>query len=172
MIVEKLAGDQTQRILQIVRSSLRAVVYGILGTTLVQALASLAGLLIAGVPFPFAFGFLSFFLCIIPGAMNLLWMPVVTGWLLMNGETGSAVFIAVWFVFFVGTIDNWLRPVLISREVELPFILILLGIFGGLLAFGFIGLFLGPTILATGFALVMDWVIRKERESIFDLHDE
>ena len=171
LVVEKLAGEQTQRILQIISSSLRAVVYGILGTALVQAFASLVGLLIAGVPYPYVFGVLSFFLSIIPAAMNLLWIPIA-GWLLTEGEAGWAVFIVLWFVLFVGTIDNWLRPILISREVELPFILILFGIFGGLLAFGFIGLFLGPTLLATGFALILDWVIRKEKESIAELDED
>lgn len=171
MVIQKLAGEQTQRILQIIRSSLRAVVYGILGTALVQALASLLGLLIAGVPYPFALGMLSFFLSIIPAAMNFLWIPIAA-WLMMEGEAGWAIFIILWFVLFVGTIDNWLRPILISREVELPFILIMFGIFGGLLAFGFIGLFLGPTLLATGFALITDWVIRKEKESIEELKEQ
>lgn len=165
LIVEKLAGERTHRILQIVSASLRAVVYGILGTALVQALASLLGLVIAGVPYPYVFGVLSFFLSIIPAAMNLLWIPIA-GWLFIEGEPGWAVFIVLWFVLFVGTIDNWLRPILISREVELPFILIMFGIFGGLLSFGFIGLFLGPTLLSTGFALILDWVLRKEKESI------
>jgi predicted PurR-regulated permease PerM len=163
--VQRLAGEQTQRILSIVRNSLRAVVYGILGTALVQALAAILGFTLAGVPYAFVLGVIGFFLMIIPAAGTLVWLPV-SGWLLVNGETGWAIFIAVWFLLFVGTIDNWLRPILISREVELPFVLIVLGIFGGLLAFGFIGVFLGPTLLATSYALVLDWLIRKEQETI------
>ena len=163
--VQRLAGEQTQRILQIVRSSLRAVVYGILGTALVQALASILGFVIAGVPYAFVLGVIAFFLMIIPAAGTLVWLPI-SAWLLINGETGWAVFIAGWFLLFVGTIDNWLRPILISREVELPFVLIVFGIFGGLLAFGFIGVFIGPTLLATSYALVLDWLIRKEQETI------
>ncbi|MDT8406863.1 MAG: AI-2E family transporter [Methylococcales bacterium] len=164
LVVEKLAGEQTQRILAVISSSLRAVVYGILGTALIQALVAVVGLIIAGVPYPFILGVMSFFLTIIPSAMNVLWIPIAL-WFLLTGETGWAIFIAVWFVVLVGTIDNWLRPILISREIELPFILIMLGIFGGLLAYGFIGLFLGPTLLATGFALLSDWIIRKEQEA-------
>ncbi len=163
LIMEKLAGEQTQRILGVVNSSLKAVVYGILGTALIQAMVSILGLVIADVPYPFILGVIAFFLTIIPSAMNLLWIPVSL-WFLAIGETGWALFIAIWFVALVGTIDNWLRPILISREIELPFILIMFGIFGGLLAFGFIGLFLGPTLLATGFALLTDWVRRKELE--------
>ena len=74
----------------------------------------------------------------------------------------------MWFVLFVGTIDNWLRPILISREVELPIVLIVFGIFGGILSFGFIGVFLGPTLLSTGFAIVADWIIYKEKEVLQD----
>ena len=163
--VERLAGEHTQRILHIVRSSLRAVVYGILGTALVQALASMLGFVIAGVPYAFVLGVVAFFLMIIPAAGTVIWLPIAL-WLLAEGETGWAIFIALWFLLFVGTIDNWLRPVLISREVELPFVLIVFGIFGGLLAFGFIGVFIGPTLLATSYALVLDWLTQKEQESI------
>lgn len=163
--VERLAGEQTQRILHIVRSSLRAVVYGILGTALAQALASIVGFIIAGIPYAFVLGVFAFFLMIIPTAGTLVWLPFSI-WLLMEGETGWAIFIALWFSLFVGTIDNWLRPILISREVELPFVLIVFGIFGGLLAFGFIGVFIGPTLLATMYALLLDWLIRKEQQSL------
>jgi predicted PurR-regulated permease PerM len=160
--LQRLAGERTQRILHIVRSSLRAVVYGILGTALAQALASILGFVIAGVPYAFVLGVLAFFLMIIPAAGTVVWLPIAA-WLLMEGETGWAIFIAAWFLLFVGTLDNWLRPILISREVELPFVLIVLGIFGGLLAFGFIGVFLGPTLLATCYALLLDWLLRSDQ---------
>lgn len=168
--VERLAGEKTQRILHIVRTSLRAVVYGILGTALAQALASILGFVIAGVPYAFVLGVVAFFLMIIPAAGTIVWLPI-SGWLLMEGETGWAIFIAIWFLAFVGTIDNWLRPILISREVELPFVLIVFGIFGGLLAFGFIGVFIGPTLLATSYALILDWLIYKEQESAEELSE-
>lgn len=109
------------------------------------------GFVVAEVPYAFALGVVAFFLMLIPAAGTVVWLPVAL-WLLVEGETGRAVFIALWFLLFVGTIDNWLRPILISREVELPFVLIVFGIFGGLLAFGFIGVFIGPTLLATSYA--------------------
>lgn len=163
--MQRLAGEQTQRILHIIQTSLRAVVFGILGTALAQALASILGFIIADVPYPFALGVVAFFLMIIPAAGTIVWLPISV-WLLIEGETGWAIFIALWFLLFVGTIDNWLRPILISREVELPFVLIMFGIFGGLLAFGFIGVFIGPTLLATSYALMLDWLIRKEQETL------
>ena len=165
MVVQRLAGKNTQRILHIIRSSLRAVVYGILGTALAQALASILGLMIAGVPYAFVLGVFAFFLMIIPTAGTLVWLPIAL-WMLTNGEIGWAIFITLWFSLFVGTIDNWLRPIIISREVELPFVLIVIGIFGGLFEFGFIGVFIGPTLLATSYALVLDWLIRKEHEPL------
>lgn len=170
-VIQRLAGEQTQRILQIVRTTLRAVVYGILGTALAQAIVSILGFLIAGVPYAFALGFAAFFLMIIPTAGTIVWLPVSI-WLLMEGEALWAIFIALWFLLLVGTIDNWLRPMLISREVELPFVLILFGILGGLLAFGFIGVFIGPTLLATSYALMLDWLIRKERETLESAADK
>jgi predicted PurR-regulated permease PerM len=163
--MQRLAGTQTQRILDIVRTSLRAVVYGILGTALVQALASIVGFIIADVPYAFVLGVIAFFLMIIPAAGTIVWLPISL-WLLLEDETGWAIFIAAWFLLFVGTIDNWLRPILISREVELPFVLILFGIFGGLLAFGFIGVFIGPTLLATSYALLLEWLVHKQHPKI------
>lgn len=167
ILIQKLAGEQTQRIVHILRSTLRAVVYGIIGTALVQALASVIGLIMAGLPYPYVLGVVAFFLAIIPMGLTLLWLPAAA-WLLMEGQTGWAIFIVVWFALFVGTIDNWLRPILISREVELHIVLIVFGIFGGILSFGFIGVFLGPTLLSTGFAIVADWIIYKEKKALLE----
>jgi predicted PurR-regulated permease PerM len=119
--------------------------------------------MIAGVPHAFLLSTGAFFLMIIPAAGTLIWLPVSL-WLLIQDQSGYALFIAAWFLLFVGTLDNWLRPALISREVELPFVWIMLGIFGGLLAFGFIGIFLGPTLLATSYALLFDW-LRQQQQS-------
>ena len=161
--LQPLAGEKTARILEIVNNSLKAVVFGILGTALVQAIAAYLGFMIAGVPHAFLLGTGAFFLMIIPAAGTLIWLPVSL-WLLIQDQSGYALFIAAWFLLFVGTLDNWLRPALISREVELPFVWIMLGIFGGLLAFGFIGIFLGPTLLATSYALLFDW-LRQQQQS-------
>jgi predicted PurR-regulated permease PerM len=63
----------------------------------------------------------------------------------------------VWGVAVVSSVDNFVKPLIISRGSNLPFILVLLGVLGGVIAFGFIGVFLGPTLLAVGFALIQDW---------------
>ena len=64
----------------------------------------------------------------------------------------------LWGMFGISSVDNFLKPILISRSASLPLLLIIVGVFGGVLVFGFIGLFLGPTLLALGQALVREWL--------------
>jgi predicted PurR-regulated permease PerM len=71
----------------------------------------------------------------------------------------------LWGMFAISGIDNVVRPVLISRGADLPFLLVFVGVLGGILAFGFIGLFIGPTLLALGYALIVDWVNSSARPS-------
>ncbi|HET8711461.1 MAG TPA: AI-2E family transporter, partial [Spongiibacteraceae bacterium] len=79
-------------------------------------------------------------------------------WLYHGGHTGWAVFIVLWGMLVVGSADNVIKPLLIGKGANLPFILILLGVAGGALNFGLLGVFLGPTFLAVGFAVLRDWV--------------
>ena len=78
-------------------------------------------------------------------------------WLVWKSEYGMAVFLGVWGTFIISGVDNVLKPYLISRGGNLPLVIVLLGVFGGLIAFGFIGLFIGPTLLAVAYSLLMDW---------------
>jgi predicted PurR-regulated permease PerM len=86
----------------------------------------------------------------------LVWIPA-TAWLAWKGEYGMAVFLGVWGMFIISGVDNVLKPYLISRGGNLPLVIVLLGVFGGLIAFGFIGLFIGPTLLAVAYSLLTDW---------------
>ena len=86
----------------------------------------------------------------------LVWVPVGI-WLIYNDQTGWGIFILLWGTFAVSTIDNVIKPLIISRGSDLPFVLVLLGVLGGAIAFGFIGVFLGPVLLAVGYALLMEW---------------
>src|SRR5215470_5481735 len=115
------------------------------------------GLLVAGVPGAIVLGMITFFLSIVPMGPPLVWMPA-TVWLYQTGQPGWAIFMLVWG-FGVSSIDNFLKPWLISQGSALPFILIFFGVIGGVLAFGFIGVFLGPTLLAVGYRLVLDWAV-------------
>jgi predicted PurR-regulated permease PerM len=149
----RIAGDVSQHLLSVAGSTVRSVVYGIIGTALAQAIMAAIGFWMAGVPSPFLLGLLTFILALIPGGPPFVWIPA-TLWLFYAGEPGWGVFMAAWGLLVISGIDNLVRPYLISRGSNLPFIIILLGALGGVFTFGFIGLFLGPVLLAVGYALV------------------
>jgi predicted PurR-regulated permease PerM len=154
--LNRVAGQLTGRLLGIVGGTINAVVYGIVGTGIAQALAAATGFLIAGVPGPLMLAFLTFFLSIVPAGPPLVWVPAAI-WLFVDDRPGAAVFMALWGFFVISMVDNIVKPILISRGSRLPFVLVLLGVFGGVLAFGFVGIFLGPTLLAVGFNLLRQW---------------
>jgi predicted PurR-regulated permease PerM len=151
----RLTGQRSGRLLHAAGNTINGVVQGVLGTSLVQAVLLGIGLHLAGVPAAILLGFVSFFLSLLPAALILVWLPAVI-WLSSQGASTAAIFMAVWGIF-VGTLDNWLRPLLILKQSELPLILILLGVFGGALVFGLLGIFLGPVLLAVGQSLLREW---------------
>jgi len=141
---------------------MRGVVYGLLGTAIAQGVLAAIGFWLAGVPAAPLLGLLTFFLSPVPVGPPLVWVPAAF-WLFNQGETGWAIFMLIWGTGVVSTIDNILKPLIISQGSDLPFILVLLGVLGGVIAFGFIGVFLGPTLLAIGFALIQDWSENKNK---------
>jgi len=153
---ERVAGNVAGRLLEIVGGTINGVMYGIVGTGLAQGLAAVIGLLIAGVPGALMLGFITAVLSIVPAGPPLVWIGA-TIWLLVQDQLGWAVFMGLWGFFVVSGIDNIVKPLLISRGASLPFVLVLLGVLGGILAFGFVGIFLGPTLLAVGFRFVRRW---------------
>lgn len=156
-IADRLAGDRGVQLLEVAQSTIIGVVYGIIGTALAQGILAAIGLALAGVPGAPLLGLLTFFLSVVPIGPPLIWGPAAV-WLYYQGHPGWAVFIVLWGLFVVSSVDNFLKPLLISRGSNLPFILVLLGVFGGVVAFGFVGVFLGPTLLAVGFRLLAEWV--------------
>jgi predicted PurR-regulated permease PerM len=138
-----------------VSRTVRGVMYGLLGTALAQA-AVAVGFLIAGVPAVALLSVATFLFSLIPVGPPLIWGGA-TIWLFNQGSTGWAIFMLVWGMFVISGVDNVVKPMLISRGSSLPFILVLLGVMGGVLAFGFVGLFIGPTLLAVGLGLLRNW---------------
>ncbi len=131
----------------------RAVFMGIGLTALVQGTLLGVGFAIAGLPSPLVFGVLAVLLALVPVVGTaIMWIPA-TIWLVIQGEFGYAVFMAAWGVIVVGGVDNILRPMLISGRAEVPTLAVFIGVMGGLSAFGFIGLFLGPIVLGLLVAL-------------------
>jgi predicted PurR-regulated permease PerM len=154
--VERLGGVRAQRLLAVAASTVRSVVYGVIGTALAQATLQALGLWLAGVPAAFFLGFLTFFLSFVPLGPPIVWLSAAA-WLLYNEAIGWGLFLIGWGFFVVSGVDNVLRPYLISRGSKLPLLLVLFGVLGGLMAFGFLGIFLGPTLLGLGYVLFQEW---------------
>ncbi|MFI7856993.1 MULTISPECIES: AI-2E family transporter [Pseudomonas] len=155
-LLNRLVGERADYYLELVAGTVQRVVNGVIGTAAAQGLLALIGFLIAGVPGAIVLGLVTFMLSLIPMGPPLAWIPA-TGWLVWKGEYGMAVFLGIWGTFVISGVDNVLKPYLISRGGNLPLVIVLLGVFGGLIAFGFIGLFIGPTLLAVGYSLLLEW---------------
>ncbi|MBK1658167.1 AI-2E family transporter [Paracraurococcus ruber] len=154
--LSRLAGERTRHIVEVVGGVTRGVVYGLLGTAIAQGLMTWFGLWLAGVPRPTLLGVIAGCISILPVGAPLVWIPA-TIWLFAQGQTGWAIFLGLYGAFGISSADNVIRPWLIARGADLPLLLTLLGALGGVFAFGFLGLFLGPVLLAVGFTLLKDW---------------
>jgi predicted PurR-regulated permease PerM len=153
---ERLAAERGRRLARSAAQTVRGVVIGILGTALAQGVLAAIGFFMAGVQAAPLLGFVVFLLSPIPVGPPLVWVPVGLA-LMQRGEIAWGVFVLAWGAIVVSSIDNVIKPLIISRGSDLPFILVLLGVLGGAVAFGFIGVFLGPVLLALGYALVAEW---------------
>jgi predicted PurR-regulated permease PerM len=156
LILHRVAGAQADRLILVTGATVRGVVYGILGTAIVQGVLTAFGLWIAGVPRPVLLGAVAGFLAVLPIGAPLVWIPAAI-WLLTSGSIGHGIFLAIYGVLAVSGSDQVIRPWFISRGAQLPFLLTVLGVLGGALAFGLLGIFLGPVLLGIGFTLVNEW---------------
>jgi predicted PurR-regulated permease PerM len=156
-VMEHLAGHRAKALIEETAGTVSRVVNGILGTALAQSVLALIGFWIAGVPAAMLLGLLTFFLSIIPMGPPLVWLPASL-WLYFQGQTGWAIFVAAYGLVVISSVDNIVKPYLISRGGTLPLLLVFMGVLGGLMAFGFIGVFLGPVILAVSYALLSEWM--------------
>ncbi len=154
--VERLAGERGKHLIKVAGDTVRGVVFGILGTAIAQALVAGLGFWIAGVPGVVLLAVLTFFFAVVPFGPPLIWVPAAL-WLFAQEKPGLGVFMLVWGLLGVSSVDNFLRPYLISQGSKMPFILIFCGVIGGALAFGLVGVFLGPTLLAVVFRLIEEW---------------
>ena len=152
----RLAGERGEHAVRLAGQAIRGVALGVVVTALVQALAGGIGLAIVGVPFAMILTAVMFILAIAQvGAVPVLLCAV--GWLYWTGSATSGTVLLVWTVF-AASIDNILRPILIKQGADLPLLLVIAGVVGGLLAFGFIGIFVGPVVLAVAYTLFTAWI--------------
>ena len=141
--------------------AIRAVALGVVVTALVQTTLAGLGLALAGIPFAGLLTALILLLCIAQIGPILVLVPAIV-WLFYNGSTLTATLFLVWSIF-VGALDNVLRPILIRKGANLPLLLIFAGVIGGLVAFGIVGLFIGPVVLAIAYTLLNEWVAEADR---------
>lgn len=152
----RLAGERGESVALLAARSVRAVAFGVVITALVQAVMGGIGLIIAGVPFPGLLTAVMFVASVAQiGAAPVLAIAAI--WLYCHDASGWGTAMIVWTVA-VGSLDNVIRPILIKKGVDLPLLLVFAGVVGGLIAFGPVGLFTGPVVLATGHTLLKSWV--------------
>jgi predicted PurR-regulated permease PerM len=148
-----IEGRRRARLWQHLADVTRAVFLGIGLTALAQGILVGVGFWIAGLPSPLVFGVVAVLVSLIPMVGSaLVWVPGAL-FLAARGEYGYAIFLAIWGAVVVGMVDNFLRPILISGRAEVPTLAVFVGVMGGLAAFGFIGLFMGPIVLGLLVAL-------------------
>lgn len=152
----RLAGAQGESAVQLAAQAVRAVALGVVVTAVVQSALGGIGLAVAGVPLPSILTAVMFVLAVAQvGALPVL-VPAVI-WVYGREGAGWGTFLLVWSLM-VGTMDNFMRPILIRRGADLPLVLIVAGVIGGLVALGVIGLFVGPMLLAVSHTLLTDWI--------------
>jgi predicted PurR-regulated permease PerM len=156
----RLAGERGVESARLAAQAIRGVALGVVVTALVQATLGGIGLVIAGVPFAPILCALMFMLCIAQVGPGLVLVPAVI-WMYANNDASWATVLLVFSILAV-SMDNVLRPLLIKRGADLPLLLVLIGVIGGLIAFGLIGIFIGPTVLAVAYTLLQAWIAEGE----------
>lgn len=160
----RLAGERGERAVILAGQAIRGVALGVVATALIQALFGGVGLVLAGVPLAGLLTALMFLMGIIQIGAGVV-MALATLWVFWQGDFPWGVVLTVWTVI-VATMDNVLRPLLIRRGANLPLLLIVAGVIGGLIAFGLVGIFIGPIVLAVSHTLLDAWLQEAPMEAV------
>lgn len=152
----RLAGDRGGQSVVLAGQAIRGVALGVVVTAFIQSGIGAFALFVTSVPYAPILCAVMFMLCIAQLGPGLVLVPAII-WMYAHGDAGPATFLLFCSVVAISS-DNILRPILIRRGVDLPILLILTGVVGGLVAFGLIGLFLGPTVLAVSYTLLAAWI--------------
>jgi len=159
---ERISGEYGRHLMDVVKTTVRSVVYGVIGTGLAQGLVGGIGFAIAGVPSPMLLAVLTFFLSFVPFGPPIIWIGASI-WLFVQNHVGWGIFMVIYGVLAISSVDNVVKPIIISRGSKLPFIVMFIGVLGGVATFGFIGIFIGPTLLAVGFSLIQEILDKRRR---------
>lgn len=168
--LRNIVGDRIDDYINSVGATTQAVIYGIGLTALAQALLAGFGYIMAGTPNPILLTLLTFVAALIPFGTPFAWGGVAL-WLLSQGHTTEGIGLSLWGILVISWVDNLIRPIVISGATKIPFIIIFIGVLGGLTAFGFVGLFIGPVVLAIGLAVWREWISQHKNE-IFAKKDD
>jgi len=160
----RLAGDRGERVVYLAGQAIRSVALGVVVTAIAQSVIGGVGLVVVGLPFAGLLTALMFVLCLIQLGPGLVLVPAVI-WMYYSGDTGWATVLLL-FAVVAMTVDQFIRPILIRRGADLPLLLILVGVIGGLIAFGFLGIFIGPTVLAVTYTLLNAWIAEGESTAV------
>ena len=155
--LEMIIGPRVHHYLDTISETTRAVVYGVGLTAVAQAVLAGLSYFVAGVPNPMVLTIVTFILALIPFGTPIAYGSVAL-WLFSQGQTMEAIGVMVWCVCIVSTSDNVIRPLVISGATQIPFLLIMFGVLGGIASFGLVGLFIGPVILAVLLAIWREWL--------------
>jgi predicted PurR-regulated permease PerM len=154
----QVLGPRVDNYLVAIGQTVKAVVYGLGLSALVQGVLAGLGYWIAGLGAPIFLAALTTIFGIIPFAVPVLWGGVGL-WLVVTGHTVAGIGLWVWGALVIGWTDHFVRPLLISRGARIPFLIVLFGVLGGLATFGLVGLFIGPVILAILLAIWREWLL-------------
>jgi len=158
---KRLAGERGEEVVRLAGQAIRSVALGVVVTAIAQTAVVGIGFAITGIPQALLLSAVVLLLCVAQLGPGLVAIPA-TIWLFSSGATVPGIVLAI-FTLVGMTMDNVLRPILIRRGADLPLLLILIGVIGGLLSFGLLGLFLGPVILAVAYTLLKHWVEEVEQ---------
>jgi len=159
-VATRWLGEPARGYILAVGVTVRAVVFGIVLTALAQGVLAGLGYWVAGIAAPVLWGVITALVSLIPFVGPVVWIGLSLG-LLAQGETEAALGLFLWGALVVSWVDNLIRPLVISGPTRIPFLLVFLGVLGGLNAFGLIGLFLGPVLLAVSVAIWREWLVHK-----------
>ena len=152
----RLGGKRGEDLIQLAGQAIRGVALGVGLTAVIQSVLGGIGLALAGVPFAGVWTAVLFMLCISQVGMLVVLMPAVL-WVYWNGHPVWGTFLLIWSLI-ASLLDNFLRPVLVRRTANLPLLLIFGGVIGGLIAYGLVGIFVGPVVLAVAYTLLLAWI--------------
>lgn len=156
-ILEGILGPRVHDYLDAIGATTQAVVYALILGAIAQGTVAGVGYFFAGVEAPVLMGAITVLIALIPFGAPLVWGSLAL-WMLVNGNLGHGSFLLVWGLLVVSWVDNLVRPMVISNATRMPFLLVVFGVLGGVLAFGLVGLFIGPVLLAVSLAIWREWL--------------